>query len=109
MNELVAFLRSIYNKTIIEEDSYTICIPDLKLAIEYNDLHCFDNVNHLPKFEQYKSNNIRLIQITEWEWKNKNDLIKSFLFTIIKNQNTKIFARNCKISEISNSEYKNFT
>ena len=109
MNELVAFLHSIYNKTIIEEDSYTVYIPDLKLAIEYNDLRYFDNVNHLPKFEQYKSNNIRLIQITEWEWKNKNDLIKSFLSMIIKNQNTKIFARNCKISEISNSEYKSFT
>lgn len=109
MNELITFLHNIYHKPILKKDLYTVYFPDLKLAIEYNDLHYFDNVNHLSKFEQYKSNNIRLIQITEWEWKNKNDLIKSFLYMIIKNQNTKIFARKCKLSEISNSEYKSFT
>ena len=113
--EILKYLKEIYNGNIIENDreilngkELDIFIPDLKIAIEYDGIYWHNNLNNYFKFEKCLDKGIRLIQITEWEWLYKNKQIKDYLSNILTKPN-KIFARKCKIKEISNKEYMDFT
>ena len=113
--EILKYLKEIYNGSIIENDreilngkELDIFIPDLKIAIEYDGIYWHNNLNNYFKFEKCLDKGIRLIQITEWEWLHKNKQIKDYLSNILVKSN-KIFARKCKVKEISNKEYMDFT
>ena len=93
-----------------------IYLPDYQLAIEFNGTYWHSNQviedkkYHLNKSLQAEASGIHLIHIYEYEW--VNDSKRSILETLIKlNLNMidrKLYARNCIIREISNSEAKEF-
>lgn len=120
-NELLKFIESIYSGKIINNDRKTIrpkeidiYLPDLLLGIEFNGLYWHTEKNgkdknyHLDKSELCKEMGIRLIHIFEDEWQNKQEIVKSKLFNLITKKSDRIFARNCKIVELSTNEKRDF-
>jgi len=63
---------------------------------------------HLNKTELCLEKDIKLIHVFENEWDNKSEIIKSILLSKLGRYDRKIYARQCKIKEISNDEYEQF-
>lgn len=89
-------------------------IPDLSLGIELNGLYWHtdkylkDNNHHKKKQNFFKEKGIDIIQITDWEWNNRNSQIKSFLTSKLRKNTTTVFARMCIIREVEKSEAHKF-
>lgn len=101
-----------------------IYIPHKNIAIEYNGglWHSFgssfpnniDNesknkYNHFNKFKQCNDLNINLLQINAYEWNNLNK--QNIWKSVINNKlgiNNKIYARKCKIIQLSNKQKNDF-
>lgn len=96
------------DRTILDGKELDILIPSKNIAIEFDGLYWHNNINNSEKFEKALKSNIRLIRITEPEWKTKQELVKSFLLSSIGIFSKKIYARKCKVKIISNNEYKKF-
>lgn len=99
--------------TLFDGKRIDIYIPELKLGIEYYGLHSnsdeFKSDNyHFEKTKIAESKNIRLIQIFEDEWINKQDIVKNRLKHILSRNDKKIYARKCKVKPISFSLYSKF-
>lgn len=103
------------DRTILDGKELDILIPQKNIAIEHNGLYWhsygkYDKENptyHINKKEKCLEKGINLIFITDYEWKNKCDIVKS----IIKSKlglNKKIYARKCKIAEVSTPDAKAF-
>ena len=120
--ELLDYIQSIIpDKKIIENDRYIlegkeidIYIPELKIAFEANGLiwHSekfnLDKNYHLNKTKQCLKQGIQLIHIFEDEWQYKQEICKSRISNILNCSNNKIFARKCKIKEVSFKESREF-
>lgn len=86
--------------------------PEKKLALEFNGLYYHGELSnnknkeyHLLKTDFCKEKDISLIHIFEDEWVNKKDIVKSKLLYLLNvPSSNKVFARNCKIKEISFNE-----
>ncbi len=117
--ELLNFIKSIYTDSIIENDrnilggkELDIYLPKLNLAFEFNGLYWHSEVYkdknyHLNKLELCEKNNIRLFNIWEDDWNNKQEILKSMISNHIIGSN-KIWARKCKIKKLDNYQYVNF-
>lgn len=94
-----------------------IYIPDKKLAIEINGLywHSYhpsserveNKDKHIEKTLLARDRGIKLLHITDWEWTNKNNIVKG----IIKSKlglNNRVFARNCELRVVKTTEEKKF-
>lgn len=103
--ELYEFIKSIYNKQIIQ--SYRdgleidIYLPDLKIGFEFNGIYWHsegrkDKSYHLNKTNYFKEKEIDLFHIWEDQWDNKREIIKSKIKKIIGFVNN-IFADDCNI------------
>jgi hypothetical protein len=117
--EVGLFLKEI-GISFISNDRVELCgleldyyIPDMRIAIECNGVYwhneLFKSKNyHINKTKDCLNKDINLIHIWEDDWVNKKDIIKS----IIKNRfgltPHKIWARNCKVKQVSTNEYKSF-
>lgn len=110
--EILEYIKSKYTGWIIENDrdilegkELDIVLPDLGLAIEYNGTY-WHNDQHVPsthhsdKTNRVTSFGYKLIQISEDEWKNKQEIVKSRLNSIL-GLSTKVAARKCELKEIS--------
>ena len=121
-NEIFDFVKELgfnsrYNdRTLIKPLELDIYIPDRQIAIEFNGLywHSFNHKEttkernrHSIKCDLCQNKNTRLIQINEDEWRNKKDIVKSILKSKLGISN-KIYARKCKIKEISSKEHFKF-
>lgn len=91
-----------------------IFLPEYNLAIEYCGLYWHSErangktkTYHSKKYKACQEQDIRLVTVFEDEWLTKKDLVKSILSTQLGKTN-RIFARQCKIKEISNAESKIF-
>ena len=97
------------NRKIIYPKELDIWLPDLNIAIEYCGLYwhseqkILDSDYHLSKLNSCQELGIRLITIFEDEWINKRDIVISRLKYIVKRQTEMLYARKCKVLEISNS------
>ena len=98
-------------RKIIAPYELDIYSPDLKLAIECDGLYWHannDSKYHLMKTEMCNKLGIRLIHITDWQWHNQQDIIKSILNAALNRYETKIYARKCIIKNVSNKDTKEF-
>lgn len=110
--ELLNYIKTIYNKEIIENDriilngkELDIYLPDIKLAIEFNGTYWHadsrfydenDNIrektvkeiweNDKNKILMCNNKNIKLIQIKEYDWINNTETEKELIKTIILNR-----------------------
>lgn len=95
----------------LELDFY---FPEYKLAIEMNgllyhsELFKKDKNYHLNKQKLCKEKGIRLLYIWEDEWVYKTDIVKSMIRNILGKTENRIYARNCKICELSSKDYNCF-
>lgn len=90
-----------------------IFIEDKKFAIEYNGLYWHSHVNktqnyHNNKSAQSENAGIKLMHIFEDEWRDKQNIIKSMIESRLGIIRHAIFARKCKIRQLTKQERKNF-
>jgi hypothetical protein len=115
---LFDYISSIYKGMIIRNDrkvlgnqfELDIFLPELNFAIEYHGSYWHSNINELKHHDKATLANekgIRLLQIFDFELEEKEELIKSIIKSHLVN-NTKIFARKCKVKEITAKEYREF-
>ena len=93
-----------------------IYCPEQKVAIEYNgiywhsDLVLKSRLYHYKKSKACEEKGIRLIHVYEDEWQDpvKREIIKSLIKISLGKVESRIYARECEIREISNKEAKPF-
>ena len=95
---------------VFECDIYS---EELKLGIEFNGNYWHSelykkNNYHQHKMNFFKAKGIRLIQIFEHEWDNKQDIIKSIISNALHVNITKIYARKCSLKEVTTKEARKF-
>lgn len=116
--ELLEKIKTFYNGQIKVNDRLEIYpyeldlyFPKERIGIEFHGLywHSFDKIEsdneknkHIQKLNLCNNQGIRLIQIFENEWYNKQDIIISRIKSILGLDNI-IFARKCTVREISNN------
>ena len=101
----------------LEKQEIDILVPTHNIGIEVNGLywHSWHDTmsdsnhtnKHLYKSIKAKEKNIDLIHITDYDWINHQDIIKS----IIKSKlgcNQRIFARNCQLLKVNKNEEREF-
>ncbi len=123
-HEIVKFLTEM-NIEIIQNDrselyplELDIYSPKDQIAIEINGNYWHSSFNegdnrtdklyHINKTNLCANKGIRLIHIFEDEWRTKQDIVKNRLRSIFKNNQNKIYARKCKISEIDSKTKSKF-
>ncbi len=103
----------VYNKRL-ENKEIDIYLPNLNLGLEFNGIYWHSDIfkgrnYHKEKTDICKNNNIQLVHIWEDDWDYKNNIIKSIILNKLNLTTNRIYARNCKIIEITdNEEYRNF-
>lgn len=116
-DDLYQFISSIYNGQIIQsykdELEIDIYLPEIEIGFEFNGLYWHseeykERDYHLKKTNHFKERGIRIIHIWEDNWSFKNEIIKSQIRSWIGLNSNKIFARKCKIKEVSSKETMNF-
>lgn len=123
--ELIEFLESImgssrldvHNRTVLDGKELDIYIPDKKFAIEYNGLY-WHNEDHdgsgtknksYQKFIRCRELGISLFTISEADWRDKKDIIKSMIrHKLGMSTDARIYARNTTVKEISYQESAQF-
>lgn len=91
-----------------------IYLPEIKTGIEFNGVYYHSEKfvpknYHLTKKEACEENSIKLIQIWEDDWINKNNIVKKMiLHKINHSKEEKIYARKTIVKKIEYSESNNF-
>jgi hypothetical protein len=114
LNGLGVFM--VKNRKILDGLEIDLYNEEYKLGIEFNGTywHSYEMLNdknyHLNKSKLAESKGIRLIHIYEYEWNDlyKKSLIQSLLKIAVNKVDSKIYARKCKIQEITNIEARDF-
>ena len=93
------------DKTQLDGQELDIWIPSKKVGIEFNGLYWHsskfkDKNYHLDKLELCESKDIKLIQIFEDEWIEKQEIVKSRIKNILGLSENKIYARQTEIREV---------
>lgn len=117
--DLYNFIKEIYNGEIIRHDreilkgkEIDIYLPELKIAFEFDGIYwhseAFRGKNgNLSKKNLLIEKGIKVFNIWEDNWDYKKEITKSRIINALGASKT-IFARKCKIKEISSSEEKDF-
>lgn len=118
--EINEFIKSLtihtecHNRSILNGDEIDIFLPELKIGIECNGIIWHSELfgkkekfYHLNKTTQSLEKNIKLIHITDWEWINKKELIKSIIMSSVGKTN-KIYARQCCIKQLNDKDKIDF-
>lgn len=117
--EVVEYISSIYdgeiienNRTILNGKELDIYLPDINLAIECNGLFWHsDKIKdeksyHRDKFINCEQKGIHLITIFNDMWDLKKSIVKKILFHKLGKEKSKIYARNCTLKKIKNTDLK---
>ena len=117
VDQIASYISEIYNGEIIrnykDKMELDVYIPELKIGFEYNGIYWHsdkiikDKNYRLKKKEYFNEKGIDVIFIDEYDWENKNDLVKSMISNKI-GINKKIPARKTVFKEISSSEEREF-
>ena len=128
-NDVVEYIESLDNnikllrndRNMISPYELDIYLPEYNIAFECNPA-CTHNSSikdpwgsppkhylyHYNKSLKCENKGILLFHIFGYEWKNKNDIIKSMIRTLLNKNNIKIGARKCDTCEITYYECKKF-
>lgn len=118
--EILLYVKSIYNGTIIENDhsvlgnqELDIYLPELNIAIEFNGAYWHSEQikgknYHKDKTKLCLDKGIRLIHIYEWEWDNQKEMIKTFLRFCLTDDSRRIYARKCEIRNVDRKAYHDY-
>lgn len=90
-----------------------IFLPEFNIGIEMNGLYWHNelfakNDKHINKTNFFKELGIDIIHIFEDEWNYKKEIVKSILSNRLNMNINKIYARKCKIVELTNKDVKTF-
>lgn len=120
---LYDFIKSVYSgpivrntRTIIPPLELDFYLPEKNLAIEFNGLYWHSDINkiknyHIDKSKKCEALGIRLIHVYENEWDSVagQEKIKSIIGIALSSNNiTKLYARNCDIKRLTNSDVRDF-
>lgn len=116
---LQKFIESFYSGNIIKNDrrvldggyEIDIYLPEVKLGIEYHGSFWHSNVDenkHLAKYKSALKSGISLMQIFDWELEEKESIVYSMIKSKIGIFDRVLNGENCKVKEISPSDYKSF-
>ena len=120
--EVLEFIKTLYKGEIktssklinVNKSNYEIAIhlPEINIAFEYNGLYWHSELYKEPNYHKFKTEEllkkgVSLYHIWEDDWINNRDLCESMIRNVIGKSN-RIYARKCKIQNISNKEYKEF-
>lgn len=118
--EIISFLNTFYKKDIIQntfkiikDREIDIYFPLEKFGIEYNGNYWHSDLFKEKNYHQEKSllaqeKNIKLIHIWEWEWLNKEQIIKSLIKSKLGIFDKRVGASKCKIKELDYKTYASF-
>ena len=98
-------------RDIIPPKEIDIYIPSKKTAIECNGIYWHslkESSYHINKFIQCNNQNIQLLTLWEDWIRNKPDIVKSLIKSKLGLISNKIYARSCKIREISSKDCTKF-
>ena len=106
----VIFYRNYRGIKPIEIDFY---LPEYKIGFEIDGIYWHsevykDNNYHKDKTKKCEINGIELIHVFEDEWNYKKEICKSRIKNILGLTKNNIFARKCKIKEITKNDVKSF-
>ena len=119
-NEMASFLDSLgvsYYKNcrnVIHPLELDFYLPEYRTAIEMDGLFWHSEISkpnpeyHLKKTEMCISQGVRLVHIFEDEWYEKQDICKSIIMNILKEDILRIGARQCEIVEVETAVYRDF-
>lgn len=96
------------DRSAINPFELDIYIPKLKIAVEYCGLYWHSENSgkkswnyHYRKYKTCREKGITLYTIYSDEWLNKRNIVENFLRSKLNSSLNKIFARKCKIVEVS--------
>lgn len=103
------------DRSILDGKELDILIPEKNIAIEINGLywHSFGKKDienkkyHLEKKEKCLTKGINLLHITDYEWNNKKDIVKSMIKSKV-GLTKRIYARKCNIVELNSKQARYF-
>jgi very-short-patch-repair endonuclease/predicted Zn-ribbon and HTH transcriptional regulator len=99
------------NRSIIAPQEIDLYSDKHKLGIEVNGLYWHSNIDknyHINKTNKCIEKDIQLLHFWDSEVNTKFDIVTSIISNKLKLNQSKIFARNCQIKEISSKEAKEF-
>jgi hypothetical protein len=108
-DELYNFILSNYSEEIVrsyrDKLEIDIYLPELKIGFEFNGIYChsdkYRNKNyHSDKNKYFLERGIRIIHIWEDDWSFNCDIVKSQIKNWLGKNDTKIFARKCKLVQL---------
>lgn len=104
------------SRSVIYPEELDILVPRLSIAIEVNGMywHSFNHVEsnmernrHVHKLDKCIDKGISLIQIAEYEWREKRPVVESMLLNKF-GLSQKIYARQCYVRPVEAREYREF-
>lgn len=105
------------DRSVLSGEEIDILIPDKNFGVEVNGLywHSYswkkdneDRFRHSRKTQKARNNGIELIHLTDQEWHDKPEIIKSILQTKLRQSSNKISARNTKFEIIGSKQAREF-
>lgn len=114
--ELVAYLKQVYSGTVIENDrsvlapkELDIYLPEKQLAIELDGVYWHNNSKKtLEKYKACQEKGIRLIMIYDYEWRQSQKKIQSYLCSQLGIFTRSIGARKCAVQVVMADQAKAF-
>ncbi len=119
--DLYEYISSIYNgeivrniRSVISPYEIDIFLPEIGIAFEFNGIYWHSNLYldrnyHQNKYKMCSDKGVSLVSVWEDDWNMKRDVVKSIIRNKIGMTKDRIYARSCKIIQLSdNKRSKNF-
>lgn len=114
--EVFNFIHNFYpdttmdSKTILLDSNLDIYVPSINLAVEFctfdttSPTFSSDKNYHFDKMQRCEAIGIRVITIFQDEWTDMGNQVRNFLLSVLNKNTRNIYARKCKIKELTRKE-----
>jgi len=101
------------DRTVLNGKELDVYVPSLGVAFEFNGIYYhserfIDKNSHYEKTKQCQEKGVTLYHIWEDDWTNKQAIWKSRIRSILGKTERKIYARDCRVKDISSKEKNDF-